>query len=153
VLRLVSTCLLSVRHLPGLTAIRKKNTVNCDSPQNPNDASPQDLKQQASEEGNCKTKPEETELANSDPPQELGDPLDFSQPFFSNSVLVSGSALTNLIEGPDGSEGTDGSGGTNGLLLSSDAPVQLPEPLTVSLFAMGLAGALLLRRGTINRPS
>ena len=111
------------------------------------------MKQQASEEGNCKTKPEETELANSDPPQELGDPLDFSQPFFSNSVLVSGSALTNLIEGPDGSEGTDGSGGTNGLLLSSDAPVQLPEPLTVSLFAMGLAGALLLRRGTINRPS
>ena len=55
--------------------------------------------------------------------------------------------------GPGGTGGTDGSGGPGGAngpdapIVSSNLPtIELPEPLTLSLFAVGLAGALLLRR-------
>jgi hypothetical protein len=61
-----------------------------------------------------------------------------------------GTGGTGGAGGTGGTGGTGGPGGSNGPdapIVSSALPtIELPEPLTLSLFAIGLAGALLLRR-------
>ena len=84
------------------------------------------------------------------PPQNPNDtpPSDFTQPPFSNPPGPDAPAPTDPGPGPS-------EPGPNGPGPSPDAPPnggaqpdpqQLPEPLTLSLFAAGLAGAVLLRR-------
>jgi hypothetical protein len=87
---------------------------------------------------------------NSNPPQEPGDtpPPDFTQP------LLVGSPGPGT-PGPDGpgpdkprpdGPKSNGPGPGGPINDGPDQPLQIPEPLTLSLFAAGLAGSVLLRR-------
>jgi hypothetical protein len=80
-------------------------------------------------------------------PQNSNDtpPPDFTQPPFS---LVPEGPPGGGAEGPGGQEeprgpqGPQGPGGPG----TPDQPIQIPEPLTLSLFATGVAGSIWLRR-------
>lgn len=83
------------------------------------------------------------------PPQNPGDtpPPDFTQPPFSNPPGPDGPGDgPSGPNGPGGPDGPAGPGGPDGPSNQPDPPQQLPEPLTLSLFAGGLAGSILLRR-------
>lgn len=83
------------------------------------------------------------------PPQTPGDtsPPDFTQPPLSHPLGPDGPRPNGSDSGPKG-PGSDGSGpdGPPKSGQEIDPPQQLPEPLTLSLFAGGLAGSILLRR-------
>ena len=127
-----------------------KDTVNCNSSQKPRDSG-------------CKTDSNDGagSGASGETPQ-----LDFSQPPFSFAVIdTGGDGGTSGASGPGGSDGSgtgtgapdssgtgagqgdgSGGGGPSSLSFALDPPIQLPEPVTVSFFALGLAGTFLLRR-------
>lgn len=71
-------------------------------------------------------------------------PPDFTQPPFSvvpEGPPNGGSEGPEAPEEPKGPQGPGGPGGT-----TPDQPIQIPEPLTLSLFATGVVASMLLRR-------
>jgi hypothetical protein len=85
--------------------------------------------------------------ANSNPPPDSDDgkKSDFDAPL--SSDLPDGTGGPNDPKGSDGPGGGSGEG-PDGSGLAPNQPVQLPEPITLSLFGAGLAGVVLLRRRT-----
>ena len=77
---------------------------------------------------------------NDNPPQKPDNPPDFTQPPYSNP---DGPGRPDAPGGPAGPGGPDNPPKD---APQTDPPLQIPEPLTLSLFVAGLAGFLLLRR-------
>jgi hypothetical protein len=62
-------------------------------------------------------------------------------PWFSGSATLADISLLNANTAFDGNDF-----GLDDIALSTTTPVSIPEPLTLSIFAAGLAGATILRR-------